>query len=343
MAVAIDGVTTVTHSVNPAWRANHRANLNRVPVVLDETNGSTVYGVPEGVGDTPLTGELAGGCLLAKQSDDTYRPCGDQAATADGTSTNDVTVADPRCFHVSDAIEVRTAGPTQTTAVTVSGSGANRFDLDVTVEKKWVVDSLKLKLTDPGANNATLSATVVDDGSGGHEIDVSLATNGSGTITSTGYDVLAILNGVEGIKCGGTAHGTGAGTTVVVAVSATALRVPYAAIASSRTVSSIDRSTKKITISGAAITFKTGDRIIVVGAHVPAGVLDGTEYVRMANGLRTVDVKRVVDMAVEGDARKDKLIGYHAALSAALRSGKYTDATGTEQTVSFPGFDILDV
>ena len=53
---------------------------------------------------------------------------------------------------------------------------------------------LKVKYTDPGAYNATESVSVShDETTGVTTIDVSLATNGSGTITSTGDTIKATV------------------------------------------------------------------------------------------------------------------------------------------------------
>lgn len=68
------------------------------------------------------------------------------------------------------------------------GSGSSGFVLYA--QKVGALgDNITITLTDPLGNNQSLSVSV-----SGTDIDVSLATNGSGTITSTALDVITAIN-----------------------------------------------------------------------------------------------------------------------------------------------------
>lgn len=83
--------------------------------------------------------------------------------------------------------------------------------------------SVSVAYIDPSANDAALSVSVTVDGSGNQTINVSLATDSGGAITSTAADVVAAVNGDA--TAGGlvTAAADGAGTGVLAAEAATAL------------------------------------------------------------------------------------------------------------------------
>ena len=103
--------------------------------------------------------------------------------------------------------------------VDLVSTGANN---DITITNK-TTGALKIQLVDPSANSQTLGVAVTTD-----TIKVMLATSGAGAITSTGIDVIALLNANPVTQKLITAanKGTDTGAAVVTAVAAADIPAP---------------------------------------------------------------------------------------------------------------------
>jgi hypothetical protein len=347
MVIAIDQVLQQQHTAAPTWRLTDRGEGEILPKVLASTNGTNSFGVPADIGDTPDYGELMNGVILAELADGRVRPCADQALTDAGTAANEVLMLDVRSFREADTVSLYASGPTKANAdavLSADDGGGNTAYISISVRSS-LFTTLRLKQTDPSANNQLISSAM-GVAAGVATIDVSLATGGGGAITTTVQQLMDHLNGhysdlLEASL--GTVAGSGSAAQLVVAVAATAFLQPYEAIFSARLASSIDHATKKITISGAAFDWSIGDRLVVDGAFTPFGVLHRTDFVKVAQGLKTVDRQPLTDVAIEADAIQSKVIGYHAGLKDALLPGIYVDPTGANQTGITPGIKLFSV
>ncbi len=109
--------------------------------------------------------------------------------------------------------------------------GANGANNDVTftdVRTGTNAQSINVRFVDPGANSSALGITTGLDGSGNHLITISLATDGSGVITTTAAQLATFLNtsssaGAVAARALVSADDSGDGTGVVAARSAAAL------------------------------------------------------------------------------------------------------------------------
>ncbi|MFH1568524.1 MAG: hypothetical protein ABIL09_11060 [Gemmatimonadota bacterium] len=287
---------------------------------------------------------------------------------------------------------------------------------------------IKTKVTDPSANSQPLKITITDDGTD-VLLDVSVATNGGGTITSTLQHVMDILEGTGLVLCAlGTVAGTGSAAQVVIAVAATAIDGTTSgattstttcemlkdfvnghpelgftaadgtaagtgsmadiciavaatdigttttgltvvstvqnindyingelawliaasdiavaadlgntlaatalaggydegdAIASTRTVASVNKTTNAITIGGANVTVLDGDHVVLDDGWVPVGILeDQVQTNELAADGSITAYEQHVSVAIEGHAKSSLLIG-NSALYTELMAGGY--------------------
>ncbi|MHC1760530.1 MAG: hypothetical protein AB9917_13680 [Negativicutes bacterium] len=104
-------------------------------------------------------------------------------------------------------------------SVDLVSTGANN---DITITNK-TTKAMKIQLVDPAANSQALKVQVVND-----KIEVLLATSGAGAITSTGAEVVALLNAnaVTGALISAANKGTDTGAAAVTAVAATDIPAP---------------------------------------------------------------------------------------------------------------------
>jgi hypothetical protein len=321
-------ISTATHTPQPVWRANGRGQTNNVPAQLASGNGTTTYG------------EIQAGTLLAEHSGGLYHPAGDQPASAGATGVA-FACLDATNFYAGDSVRVYSSTDVYDTVAgtVVGGAGAT---IDVTALAPGD-STLRFVLVDPGAASQGISLEIMDDGTT-RDLRVMLETDGAGTIISLVSDVIAYLSGSGEVLA---ELASGALGETAIAVAATALtggREQYDDLGSTaRTVATVDKTSTPnvVTFGGANVTYITGDRLVKVGLHLPAGVLDHDETTLRYDGTTAITMQPVTDLAVEGDARTSYLIGYHSGLARALRSGVYTDALGTEHVITIPGFDIL--
>lgn len=103
--------------------------------------------------------------------------------------------------------------------VDLESTGANN---DITITNK-TTKAMKIQLVDPAGNSKPLFVQVIND-----TIQVSLATSGAGAITSTGAEVVALLNAnpVTNELISAANKGTDTGAAAVTAVNATTIPAP---------------------------------------------------------------------------------------------------------------------
>lgn len=102
------------------------------------------------------------------------------------------------------------------------------------------------------------------------------------------------------------------------------LQADGTSIATGRTIDAIDRGTKTITISGAAISMADGDYVLVPNQWVPVGILhDQPETRRLVNGS-IVARNPHVTFGLEGNAREAQLIGLTDLTKQILAGGLVT-------------------
>ncbi len=180
--------------------------------------------------------------------------------------------------------------------------------------------------TDPSAINQPLNVVISDDGTN-LDIDVKLATDGAGTITSTVQDVIDVVNDEAGYLVFAELTG-GLGTATAVAVSATALTGGFLlgeAVLSGVAVTDVDKtsSPNTVTLGGGPYDLPEGV-VLMLEAMTPArlvGVLEQQPVTTQLVDGALAGKTNSVSVAIAGSAIKDALVGYDDTLERYLAGG----------------------
>jgi len=324
-------IRTIQHTSRPAWRRYRFDDDKRLGQNCVSGNGT---------GNAGLFGEVLAGTLMALDaSGDGIRPLGLQALSSGIAAANEGEMADASGFFPGDVIDLVAAVDTFD-AATIDADGAGGT-IDVTALEAG--DSrIRVILSDPSANSSPLAVTISDDGTN-HDIDVSLETDGGGTIVSTVAEVIAALNDAAGhLVFAELNAATGAETAV--AVTATALTGGFLigeVIVDGRNVTDVDKtaSPNTVTFDGAVVTVDSGT-IIMIEDMTPArlaGVLERQiQTIALDNGS-IVGVDQQCEVAIGGYAIDSELTGYDATLQRYLSGAWVSEGVlGAGQAPIFP-------
>jgi len=308
-------ITTRTIATN----SNHLATPREIdavrPGVLYNDNVS-----PAGGGETNY-GKVKPGTVLSKDSNGQIHPCGWQVAQALGSGVNVMTVEDGLNFYVGDLVEIRSVAGVVDSVTIAAGDNPSNLGISATA----VGDSgIKVALVDPAGNSQPLTYSIADS-SGDTLINISLATDGAGAITTTVAELAAFID-ANTLAMGIVSGTQETAADVCQAVAATALTggvAKDAAIVSARAVTASTATT--VTWDGAVSTFAAGDYLLKTGAHRPYGIME-----REVSTVRYVDStlvteSRDIDVRYAGDLRTAQIIGLSSALKQALSGGAYPD------------------
>lgn len=312
------GYQTVNHTPKRQFRRFKFRAEEAGSAVLASGNGTTNFGEIE-------AGTVMGQIGDGGSDDGKIRPFPLAKITNAVSAGVAVETADASAFYVGDTVSVLSADGVED-AVTIA-AGDNPSNL--TVQAVTPGDSrIKVKLTDPSANSQPLKITITDDGAD-VLLDVSLATDGGGSITSTVQEVADILTGTALVTC----PTIETAADLAQAVAATALTGGVAvggAIASARTVSAVDKtsSPNTVTVSGANFDTEIGDYIHLDDMTLVEGVLeDHVDTVRRISGTDIAEEKRVA-VGLGGYVTEAQLVGLSDALKAYMAGGHVDEILG---------------
>lgn len=300
-------IVTTTHTARPNWRTYKFDSDKLLGQNLDGDNGAAVPAV---------FGEVLAGTLMSLNGSTGVRPLPLQSLSVAISAANLGQMADAANFYLGDTIDL-IAGATTFDTITIDASGTG-VDMDCTALEAG--DSrIRIILTDPSGNNQPLFTTVSDDGTN-VDIDVSLATDGGGAITTTVDGIIAEINDEAGwlVFAELTA---GAGGTVSIAVVATPLAGGANigdVLISGRDITLLDKTAtpNTITFDGAAVTVPLGTVIMLQGLAPEdiAGLLERqADTSTLVNGVLT-PADQQVEVAIGGYAEATNLTGWDAAL-----------------------------
>lgn len=303
---------TITTAVTPKKiRATVFGTDTTQPGVIVKSNGTTNFGL------------VAAGMVLGKiTSSGKLRPVG-KDVTADATSADTtLTLTSGQTFYVGDSVKVTsTLGVAGTKAITAS-SGV------VITATGRNLDGLAhaIVLIDPSANDQTLYQDVSFNASTGvATINIYLATNGGGSITSTVTQVIAELNSNVAGTLVSVALTSGSGSATAIAVASSALTGGVATggtISTGNAITAVDRDALTITVTS-ALTCVAGDIVqLTDGSQTAIGILElGVTTLDSAQTTATgtpTYADRSCTWGFRGDYYTAQLVGYTTATKSDL-------------------------
>jgi hypothetical protein len=302
-----------TYTSRRAWRRYAEfSELRRSAELSDANDSGTLYG------------EVLAGTLMARNAAGTHvRPLALQSLASPIVSGNEGEFADAAGFYVGDVVDV-VAHQDFHDEGSIDASGSGDTILATALEAG---DSrIRVILTDPSATNQALNVVISDSGTN-LDIDVLLATDGGGAITSTVQDVIDALNDEAGyLVFAELTAGSGAATAI--AVTATALEGGYLqgeAILSGVDVTDVDKAStpNTVTISGSAVDLPAGV-VFMLEAMTPArlvGILEQQPVTTQLVDGAVAGKVNSVSLAIMGSAIKARLTGYDDTLERYLAGG----------------------
>ncbi|MDP3940609.1 MAG: hypothetical protein Q8R92_21050 [Deltaproteobacteria bacterium] len=278
-------------------------------VTVAKDNGTTGFG--QVLAGTPMGRITATG---------KYRPCAKQAISQGATAAA-LPVSDAACFYVGDAVDVISTLGVVGSVNLVASAGDDTIEV---VGRSRDGLAHTVALADPGANDAALGQTVTRAANGVATIQISLATGGDGSISSTVVQVIAELNrGEAGSLVYASLADGDDGTATTTAVDAAALAgglAPGGTLLTNSTVSAVAKAANPNTVTvGSQITVVSGDVIRARdGSQTARGILDKTQstYDRHASDLAQSAVYADVSAEIGwvGRYRQSLLPGYDSSL-----------------------------
>ena len=297
-----------TIRVNNQWRNGSRGDENCWPGQLAKDNAAV-----NGSGTVTPYGKVYGGTVLAADSVGQLHPCGLAEIPALVSASVTVTVAPltAPAFNVGD--EVRVVEHRTTRAIAVTGAASTDVITSASVHNLRVGDKVRF-------------ADIV----------------GGASVTWTGEFAIATVPSSTTFTLAGVNF-----TTDISAGSMT-VQLPEPVIenitVTDRNVVSVDEDTGAIVLSGSTFSSAAGALLVKPAAYIPVGILNDTvRTVRHVDDEEVVE-DREINLAVEGDARIDYVIGAGPKVRELLTAGVHIDPlTGAKYTPKFVGFTFREV